>query len=322
MVGRKPLDAQARAYLDKNAAAGLPRVEEQSIEEARASHSRTAADSAPGAELSNVEDLCAPHPSGEISVRVYTPPAVDSADAQKHGLPVLVYFHGGGWVLGNLDTIDAVLRDLAFKSGCAIVSVDYCLSPEHNFPGPLEDAYAAVKWVAANSLRLGTDATRLAVGGDSAGGNLAAAAALMARDRGGPAIAHQLLIYPVTDHDFDTPSYRENAEGYGLTRPAMQWFWSNYVTGETDRNHPYASVLRAPDLSNLPPATVITAGYDVLRDEGRAYADALEKAGVSVSRLHYDDMIHGFWRMTAVLDRATEAIDSAAAELRRALQRN
>jgi acetyl esterase len=319
MGARPPLDPQARAHLDRTA--DLPRPEHQSVDEARASFLKTAAYSSPGARLHRVEDVCAPHPAGDISLRVYIPPAAKSPSAERYGLPVLVYFHGGGWVLGSLDTVDGVLRDLSFRSECAIVSVDYCLAPENKFPVPLEDAYTAVEWVAASALGLGIDPSRIAVGGDSAGGNLAAATAFLARDRKGPDIAYQLLIYPVTDHDFETPSYAENGQGYGLTRELMQWFWRHYVTGEDDMGHPYASVLRAPDLSGLPPATIVTAGYDVLRDEGRAYADALEEAGNRVSRLDYNDMIHGFWRMTAVLDRAGSAVRDTAAELAQALRR-
>jgi acetyl esterase len=229
-----------------------------------------------------------------------------------------VFFHGGGFVVGDIDTHDATCRGLAKAAHCIVVSVDYRLAPEHPFPAAPEDCYAATVWVADNAASLGGDGARLAVGGDSAGGNLAAVVALMARDRGGPALAHQLLIYPVIDHNFDTASYVENGRGYLLSREMMMWFWGLYLEDASDGSNPYASPIRAEDLSGLAAATIISAEFDPLRDEGEAYARRLGDADVAVTARRYDGMVHGFFAMTAVLDRAREAVAFAAAELRRA----
>jgi acetyl esterase len=233
-------------------------------------------------------------------------------------LPLLVFFHGGGFVIGDIDTHDATCRGLAKAAHCIVVSVDYRLAPEHPFPAAPEDCYAATVWVADNAASLGGDGARLAVGGDSAGGNLAAVVALMARDRGGPALTHQLLIYPVIDHNFDTASYVENGRGYLLSREMMMWFWGLYLEDAGDGSKPYASPIRAEDLSGLAAATIISAEFDPLRDEGEAYARRLGDADVAVTARRYDGMVHGFFAMTAVLDRAREAVAFAAAELRRA----
>jgi acetyl esterase len=199
-----------------------------------------------------------------------------------------------------------------------VASVDYRLAPEHRYPTAAEDAFAATRWVAAEGARLGIDGRRIAVGGDSAGGNLAAVVALMARERGGPALALQLLVVPVTQHAFDTASYRECGEGYLLTRGAMRWFWDHYLRRPEDGREPHASPLLAPDLAGLPPALVITAGFDPLRDEGEAYADRLRKAGVPVTLTRYPGMIHGFFRMTNLVDQSRVARDEAASALRKA----
>ncbi len=246
----------------------------------------------------------------ELPVRVYEPDADGPA-------PVVVYFHGGGWVVGNLDTHDATCRTLAAESGSVVVSVDYRLAPEHPFPAPVEDCYAALEWVAENAAVVGGDPGRLAVAGDSAGGNLAAAVALLARDRDGPSLAHQVLVYPVTDFDLTTDSYEENAEGYFLTREDMAWFWDHYLERPVDRSNPYAAPLQARDLSNLPPATVVTAGFDPLRDEGVAYADRLDEAGTSVSHHHYEGVIHGFFGMVVEpeLEPAHDAVRAVCADL-------
>jgi len=230
---------------------------------------------------------------------------------------VLVYLHGGGWVLCSIETHDPTCRELANGAGCVVVSVGYRLAPEHRFPAPAEDCYAALEWVARNTASLGGDPARIALGGDSAGGNLTAAVTLMARDRGGPRLVHQLLVYPVLDHAFDTDSYRENADGLLLTRDMMRSFWASYLAREEDGRHPYASPLRASDLAGLPPAHVITAEYDPLRDEGEAYARRLAAAGVPCVQRRYDGMIHGFFGFTQMVDRARDAVADAARELRR-----
>lgn len=225
-----------------------------------------------------------------IPVRVYVPES-------EGPYPTLVYLHGGGWVLGDLDIYDPTCRAITSGADCMVVSVDYRLAPEHEFPVPLEDCYAAVKWVFDNAETMQIDTDNVAVGGDSAGGNLAAAVAQLARDRDGPSLSHQVLIYPVTDHDFGTDSYSENAEGYLLTKTDMEWFWDLYLRDDLDGQNPYASPLKAQDLSGLPPATVMTCGFDPLRDEGASYAERLDEAGVSVNHVHYDDAIHGIAQM-------------------------
>lgn len=248
-----------------------------------------------------------------IPVRIYTPES-------STPLPVLVYFHGGGWVLGNLDAADNICRSLANGGGCIVVSVDYRLAPEHKFPAAVEDAYAVTNWVAKNAAALHGDSTRIAVGGDSAGGNLAAAVALMARDQGEPSLVYQLLIYPATQYGFETQSYQEFGQGgFGLTKEEMVWFWHHYLADAADGQNPYASPLLANTLTKLPPACIITAECDVLRDEAEAYAARLQSAGVSVQRHRYDGMIHSFVGMGAVLDQGKQALTDIAAELRIAL---
>jgi acetyl esterase len=230
--------------------------------------------------------------------------------------PVLVYLHGGGWVIGDLEAYDATCRALTNAAGCLVVAMEYRLAPEHKFPAAPEDCYAATCWVAANAAAIGGDPRRIAVGGDSAGGNLAAVVAQMARDRGGPALVYQLLVYPVTNYGYDTASYEENAEGYLLTRNAMVWFWNHYLRSAADGNNPLASPLRASDLRDLPPAMVLTAEFDPLRDEGEAYAMRLQEAGVPVTLKRYTGTIHGFFSLDAVLDQGKQAMADAAAALR------
>jgi acetyl esterase len=261
--------------------------------------------------VQKVENRTIPIEGAEIAVRIYTPEG-------EGPFPVLVYYHGGGWVIGNLETVDVPCRMLANRAGCIVVSVDYRLAPEHKFPTAAEDAYAAVQWVAEHAVEIGADPGRIAVGGDSAGGNLAAVVSLMAREQGGPSLAYQMLFYPVTNHSYDTDSYRENAEGYFLTKNTMIWFWNHYLRDEMDGQHPYASPLLAEDLSGLPPALVITAGFDPLRDEGEAYAERLKAAGVPVEATRYDGMIHGFIWMPGVLAASRDAINRAANALKEA----
>jgi acetyl esterase len=257
-------------------------------------------------QLNRVEDLSFPGPGGDIPLRLYA--------AERGGLrPALVYFHGGGFVFGNLDTHDAVCRALAKESGAVVISVDYRLSPEHKFPVAVDDSYAATVWVAANAEKLGIDARRIAVGGDSAGGNLATVVAMRCRDAGGPALAAQVLIYPVTDSSsLETGSHREFGEGYFLTSAGMEWFTGHYLTSADQKRHPEVSPLLAPNLSGLPPALVITAEFDPLRDEGEAYANRLKEAGVPVTISRYPGMIHGFVSMRGVLAGGRQAIQEAA----------
>jgi acetyl esterase/lipase len=229
-----------------------------------------------------------------------------------------VWFHGGGWVVGDLESADATARHLTVRADCVVVSVDYRLAPETKFPGPAEDCYSATKWVAQNAASINVDPSKIAVGGDSAGGNLAAVISLMARDRGGPPLALQLLVYPVTDRDFSTESYVQNAEGYQLTRDSMIWYWNHYLKSDADVANPYAAPLQAQDLRGLPPALVITAEYDPLRDEGEAYAHRLEAAGVNTTCIRYDGMIHGFFGMATAIDKGKQAIAQASASLKAA----
>jgi acetyl esterase len=307
-----PLDPQARALLDQIAAAGIPPSHLLSVADAREmqlTRKRMLGGTPPP--IANVTERSIPGPAGAIPVRLYTPEG-------SAPFPVLVYFHGGGWVAGNLDTHDDTCRAVANEAGCIVASIDYRLAPEHKFPAAAEDAYAATCWAAEHAAEIGADPERLAIGGDSAGGNLAAVVALMARDRRGPAIVHQLLVYPVTDYSFDTPSYRDNAEGYLLTRASMEWYWGHYLASDADGDNPYASPLRAGDLSGLPPALVITAEYDPLRDEGEAYAKRLREAGVPVMSTCYPGMIHGFFGQFQLLDQGKEAIRQAGSALKAA----
>jgi len=308
------LDPQVKAVLDQMASAGMPPLNALPVVAAREAALALSAMTGDPEPVADVQNRSIPGPAGPIPVRVYTPQG-------SAPLSVLMYSHGGGWVICNLDTHDGICRALANAAGCVVVSVDYRLAPEHTFPAAAEDVYAATEWVARNAASIGADATRIAVGGDSAGGNLSAVAALMARDRGGPSLCFQLLVYPVTDAATDTASYAESAEGYFLTRDMMQWFWDHYAPSAADRRHPYASPLRADNLRGLPPALVITAEFDPLRDEGEAYASRLRAAGVPVVLTRYDGMIHGFFGMGAILVQGTTAINEAAASLRAAFAR-
>ncbi len=306
-----PLHPQARALLDQMGALATPDISSLDPAVVRPLFS-SIGPATEGQPVARVEEVVAPGPAGDITVRVYTPEG-------RGPFPMLVFFHGGGFVLCSLDTHDGLCRALANGAGCLVASVDYRLAPEAPFPAAPEDCLAATRWLAENAARLGGDPARMAVGGDSAGGNLAAVTALMVRDLGGPALAHQLLIYPVTDCSFDTPSYRQNAEGYLLSRDMMRWFWGHYLKNEADADDPFASPLRAPDLSNLPPAHVITAEYDPLRDEGEAYAQRLLAAGIRTELIRYDGVFHGFLSMFEQLDSGKQALDRACLGLRTAL---
>lgn len=255
-----------------------------------------------------VKNLTIPTPAYDIHIRIYTPKG-------NAPMPALVYFHGGGWVLGDLDAADSICFSLSSLAECVVVSVDYRLAPEHKFPAALEDAYTTLKWVVANAIELHIDPARVGVAGDSAGGNIAAAVALLARDKGEPKLAYQLLIYPVIQNNFNTESYLKYASGFGLTRDEMIWFWQHYLVDETDAQNPYASPILAEDLSNLPPTLIITALCDVLRDEGLAYAAKLKDAGVSVQLWQGEGMIHSFVSIPQ-LDKGKEAIAYITTQLR------
>jgi acetyl esterase len=308
-----PLDPKVRAFLDQLVATGMPPFESLPVADARRVMETFREMSPPGQAVAHVEDRRLPGPAGDIPVRVYTP----VGDGPR---PVLVFFHGGGWVIGSIETHDNTCRALANAIPAVVVSVDYRLAPEHKFPAAAEDCYAATRWVAANAAAIGADGNRLAIGGDSAGGNLAAVVALMAHDRGGPRIAHQTLIYPATDAGMDTPSQCENAEGYLLTREAMVWFWGHYLRSDEDKTNPLAAPLRAPNLRGLPPAHVLTAEFDPLRDEGEAYAARLREAGVPVTLKRWDGVIHGFFGMTGIIDQSGPAIAEVAAAVRAAVR--
>jgi len=305
-----PLDPQAKAILDAMNAA--PPLDTKTLEPAvmRVFFENMKLPTEPIA-VAAVVDRTLPGPAGDVPVRIYTPDG-------RAPFPVLAFFHGGGFVIGSLDSHDNVCRELCAETGCLVVSVDYRLAPEHPFPAAPEDCYAVTRWLSEHGAEIDADPTRIAVGGDSAGGNLAAVVSLMARERGGPVLRHQLLVYPVTDHAFDTPSYSENAEGYMLTRDMMQWFWGHYVVDESQGRDPMASPLRAKSLADLPPATVITAEFDPLRDEGEAFAEKLMAAGVRTRLTRYDGVFHGFFAMSDAIERGRRAVQQAAQALRQA----
>ncbi len=307
------LDPQVQVLLEQIAAAGRPPRFAIPLEEARAlSIANAAALNGQPEAVKHVEDKMIPGPGSDIPVRVYTPEGTGP-------FPALVFFHGGGWVLSNLDTHDGICRQLANKGGCVVVNVDYRLAPEHKFPAAPEDCFAATEWVANNASSLNVDPKRIAVGGDSAGGNLATVVALMAHEHGGPALVYQLLIYPVTDyHTPGTRSYVEKSEGYNLSRDDMVWFWGQYLSDEAEAYHPYASPLRAESLRGLPPAFIITAEHDPLRDEGEAYAARLQAEGVTTVLKRFPGVIHGFFNMSGVIDLGKQAIADAGAALREA----
>lgn len=266
-------------------------------------------------EVAEVRELSAPGPHGAIPLRYYRPLGSAPGDA----LPVLVYHHGGGWTIGDLDTHDTLCRELCNLSGCALVAVDYRMGPEHRFPAAVDDALAATYWVREHAASFGVDPARLAVGGDSAGGNLAAVVAIAARDAGDLPIVFQLLIYPATDMRRGHPSHTTNGQGYLLTSDSIRYFHDHYITDLAHDLDWRASPLLHPDLSRLPPALVLTAGYDPLRDEGLDYARALTAAGNRAVQVCFERQIHGFITMGRLLDEANAAVSMCAAELRRAL---
>ena len=302
---------QAQQILDEKAASGAPPLWELSPDEARAGVDANSAIIPAGPELESVRDIVIPSQAGGMPARVYSP----SPDAPG----LVVYYHGGGWVVGTLDGWDASLRSLAVASGCDVVGVDYRLAPQHVFPAAADDAYDALVWAASATGLAG--GRPIVVAGDGAGGNLVAVAALRARDSGGPPIAMQVLVYPVVDCDLDAGSYREyERDELIVNRRDMIWFWDHYVPDPSTRVNPYASPLRAASLSGLPPAYVVTAGHDPLRDEGFAYADRLRSVRVPVDHRHYGSQIHGFFRFTGVLDDADKAVAEAGSAIRSAVE--
>ena len=310
-----PLHPQSKAVLEQMAAQGGKPIEESTPAEVRAARAQAAdafaALAGPMQEVARVENRLIPGPLQPIPVRIYWPETGGQ-------LPVLVYFHGGGWVFGTIDSTDRTCRALANSARCIVVNVAYRLAPEHKFPAAVDDAYAAVDYVAHHAAELGADPGRIAVAGDSAGGNLAAVVCLLARDRGGPRLAFQLLVYPVTDYDDDRPSLHEFAEGYLLTRSMLPYFWGHYVSSPEQARHPQASPINATRLDGLPPALVITGECDPIRDQGEAYGRRLEAAGVPVTIKRYAGAIHVFFQMGGVIDSGKEAVADAGAALRSA----
>jgi acetyl esterase len=305
-----PLHPQLQALLAERLAAGVRPVHELTVAEARAADLKEARAHASRREpVARVTDHEVPGPGGSISVRVY------AADASRT-LPVLVYFFGGGWVFGSIEASDGFCRRLANAARCAVAAVAYRRAPEHRFPAAVEDCWGATAAIAERASGWGLDDRRLAVGGGSAGANLAAVVARVAHDRRGPPLVHQMLLYPVTDRLADTPSKRGNVDLGFFNVADLEWAWSHYLADPAEGADPLASPLRAEDLSGLPDALVITAEHDPVRDEAEAYATRLEVAGVPVRRTRYAGMVHGFAGMVGRLDAAGEAIDEAAAALR------
>jgi acetyl esterase len=308
------LHPQAQALCDMVNAMGGANASDEQLQAAR---DGLAALTAMGAgepqPVAHVEDRTIPGPRGapDIAVRVYRP-------TDDPALPVLVWLHGGGWTLGSVEMHDPITRALANAAGCIVVSVEYRLAPENPFPAPLDDAWTALQWVAEHAAEIGGDPNRIAVGGDSAGGNLAAACALLARDAGAPRLALQLLVYPALDAACDTASHVENGKGYLLEEVQMEWFYNCYLRGGADGGDWRISPARATSLEGVAPAFVLTAEYDPLRDEGDAYARALDDAGVAVWHSSYQGMIHAFFGLTAMFDDATVALDEVAGALRAA----
>jgi acetyl esterase len=303
-----PVDPQIQMLLTLRAA--LPELHTLSVADARA---QFAVRDFPGLrkpEVASVANRDMQGPGGSLALRIYTP-------LGEGPFPLMVFFHGSGFVVCSLDTHDGMCRNLCAGTGCVVVSVDYRLAPEHKFPAAPDDCLAATRWAVAHAAALGADPGRVFLAGDSAGANLATVTALRIRDEGGPRLLGQLLIYPVTDyHDAGTPSMAENAEGYGLTRAGMIWFWNHYLTDPSQGAHPHASPFRAEDLSGLPPALVVTAEYDPLRDEAEYYAERLRQFGVPTQMKRWDGMNHGFFTWPGVVDKAGEAMDEACGWVR------
>jgi acetyl esterase len=303
------LHPEVQALLQMVEESGLPPPNELSPEDAREQTSTLRDIVGPGPEVPNVEDFTIPVSAGSIGARRY---------AGEDPAGTVFWIHGGGWVICDLETHDAMCRLLALEAGAEVISIDYRRAPDHPFPAPLEDSWDALRWTAESACR-----GPLILAGDSAGGNMAAVCALRARDRGGPAIAQQVLVYPVTDCDFTTASYIEHGTPPDtfLTTEEMEYFWHHYIPDEAARVNPEASPLRAHDLSGLPPTIVVTAEYDPLRDEGIAYAEALKASGIEVTHYHYEDVVHAFFALPNLLQRGNEAIARVGADIRAAVVR-
>lgn len=309
------LDPAVKLLLDLITTHKLPSYHEMPVIEARATYrQRLSQTQAEPPRVEMVEQHMVPGLGGDIMLRSYRP----DGSAPQQVLPALIFYHGGGHTIGDLDTHDTLCRQLCNGSGYAVFSVDYRLGPEHKFPAAVDDSWAALQWVAAHCAELAIDPTRLAVGGDSAGANLAAVMTLMARDQGGPAIAYQLLIYPATDFRFATPSHQNNGQGYLLTREVIDYFTDKYLLPDTDRLDWRLSPALAADFSGLPPALVLTAGYDPLLDDGREYADKLQAAGNQVDYVCFPGQIHGFITMGLAIPQAYEAVALCVAKLKAA----
>ncbi|MGY3036308.1 acetyl esterase [Bradyrhizobium sp. USDA 4354] len=308
------LDPDAAAVYKAFQEAGRPAYETLTAPEARAYYSQARFATNPDApELARIASLAIPAPHGAIPARLYVPKELRRHDGLS---PALVFFHGGGWVIGDLDSHDVVCRQLAAEGALIVISVDYRLAPEHKFPAATEDAIAATRWVAANARELGIDAARLAIGGDSAGGNLTAVVALAAREDNGPALAGQVLIYPATDFAMTHGSHSDPETSVLLTHSVIRWFRDHYLNGAADIHDWRASPARAQDLAGLPPAYVLTAGADPLRDEGAEYAERLKRAGVPVTCKHYPGQFHGFFTMGKLLPQANVAVREIGAWLK------
>jgi acetyl esterase len=314
------LDPQARALLDLMIERQVPPTHTLSPAEARRLYLERRFYSQPAApQVAEVCALRAAGPQGAVPLRLYRPTRAAEAAA---ALPVLLYFHGGGWVIGDLDTHDVLCRELCLGSGAAVLAVDYRLGPEHRFPCAVDDSLAALQFLRQQAVALGLDPARIAVGGDSAGGNLAAVVALHDRDarpEGAAPLVFQLLIYPATDMRGLAPSHQTNGQGYLLTQDSLQWYRSHYIAAAAQWTDWRASPLLAPSHAGLPPALVLTAGYDPLRDEGRQYADALSAAGTPAQYICFERQIHGFITMGRVIDEANTAVALSAQAVRRAL---
>ncbi|HEX2592606.1 MAG TPA: alpha/beta hydrolase [Rhizomicrobium sp.] len=310
-----PLDPIVKAFLDQAASVPGPKMYELSPVEARETFKGLMDMAGPkDVPIGKVQDLTAKTPAGDVPLRLYTPIAAGS-----EALPVLVFYHGGGWVIGNIATHDGLCRMIANEGGYKVISVDYTLSPEAKFPQAVDESYGALVWIEANASELGIDPNRMAVGGDSAGGNLAAVVAQIAKAKG-PKLAFQMLLFPVTQIGADTPSLNDFDTGYFLERPGLDWFYANYLPAEGDETDPRCSPLLAKDVSGLPPAYVMLAGFDPLHDEGMQYVEKLRAAGVKVELKDYADMVHDFIYLQAIVPQAHEALAGAAKAVAAALK--
>jgi acetyl esterase len=306
-----PLEPEVEAILKQLEEAGAPPISDLTPEMAREAFAGLLPLQGEPETVRAVEEHQVAGPAGNVPVRVYRPWGVAEPS------PVFYLIHGGGWVIMDLDSHDPLCRALANASGCAVVAVHYRRAPEASFPAAADDCYAVLRWIAEDGASIGIDSARIAVGGDSAGGNLAAAMTLLSRREGGPGLVGQVLHCPVTNHGFDTQSYRDNGEGYLLTADAMRWFWGHYLGDEGDGSDPVASPLRADNLAGLPPALVQTAQFDPLLDEGRAYADRLRESGVPVTYTEYSGVVHDPWLMFGVVPKGRQALDEVAGFLKR-----